>query len=176
MKITLLLVLLFSALAYCCTPPFNNFTLIDNSTLLEEAIAQYNNRSQLDDATQVGRAHIVGDPSPIKTWPKNQYGLSIVKFCYADECARNKLEDTRYQAWQIWSNKIKNAGSGSGHRLGGFQEVKSPRGNPVYCFTDRKNKVWIPIVPTDTLLIDVNINSIGYYDNWASTGYVTSDW
>jgi hypothetical protein len=101
MKIALLFVDLFSAFAYCCVPPFNNFRYLGNTTLLQEAIAKYNNDSQLNDATQLGWAHVVGDPSPVKTWSKDQYGISNVKFCYRDGYAKKKLEDIRYAASEM---------------------------------------------------------------------------
>jgi hypothetical protein len=176
MKIALLLVRLSSAFAYCCVPPLNDFRYLDNSTLLQEAVAKYTNDSQLNDATQLGWVHVFGPPGPIRTWPKNKYGYSIINFCYRDEFARNRLEGIRYAAWQKWLNKIGTAGSSKGHRLGGFEEVRDDDGSDLWCYTDGKGSVWNKKLPADTLVIDATVEPVGDYSGASSLGYISSEW
>jgi hypothetical protein len=166
MKFLLLLLILFITLAHSCVPPFNDFRYIDNETLLHEAIAEYTSNPE------GGWLNAMHTGSPIKPWPKDSAGISFIKFCYANEQARNRLSLILKVAWSKWYNKLGNAGQGKGHRMGGFQETQE-NGASLFCFTDPSKQTWNPKVPADTMRLDTND---GTTESFASMGYRPAEW
>jgi hypothetical protein len=167
MDLTIFLLSFFYLVANCCMPPFNDFRYLDNATLLQEAIAKHQSNPKL------GWVHVVGSESPVKPWPKSQYGRTVIPFCYGDQLTRDRLDSMRYEAWSRWYHAIRTAGPGTGHHLAGFQETEDSGGNSIYCFTDSENTLWNPRLPADALIIDITVDS---YDTYAILGYQPREW
>jgi hypothetical protein len=149
MKFLLLLLSLLITLAHGCMPPFNDFRYAENDTLMREAIAQYKSNPE------GGWLAVLENGSPIKPWPKNDVGVSAIKFCYADDYPKSKTGLIFVEAWNKWYNVLGNAGAGKGHRMGGFQETQE-NDESVYYFTDFARKIWNPKVLDDTLQINAD--------------------
>lgn len=162
-----ILAVLGATVVKCCPLPFNDFRCADNATLLHEAISEY----KFD--PQIGWAHVVADPRPAKTWPADDHKLSFIPFCYVDQWTKNKIDTIRYKASQMWYKTIGNAGPGQHHRVSGFREVKDSNGNYMFCYADRKDRIWNNNVRSDTLVIDIRLNT---YVSSATMGYRLEEW
>jgi hypothetical protein len=165
-KPLLLFLFLLVSLARSCTPPFNDFRYVDNATLLNNAIAQYNSNPE------GGWLSVLHPDSPIKPWPKNDLGISIIKFCFSDQNTKNKVGPILAEAWNRWYVALGNAGSGKNHRMGGFQETQE-NGASVFYFTDPAKMNRNPKVSGDTLQVDINEGNTG---GIAVMGYRPAEW
>ncbi|KAF2027793.1 hypothetical protein EK21DRAFT_71136 [Setomelanomma holmii] len=163
-----LLFAILSIVAYCCSPPFNNFHYLDNATLLHKTIAAVN--AKLD----LGWAHVVGRTSPVTPWPVNGLQITFVGFCYADALTKSKLQDTFAAAWRRWHNKIGNAGPGQGHSLGGFHNDVDEKGKSLWCFMEHNiDMIWNPAIRADALVVAI---LPGRYGSASLTGYRPNEW
>jgi hypothetical protein len=107
-------------------------------------------------------------------WPKRgKYHL--VRYCYADEDARAKLECLFQKGLSMWSDALGGPPSEStGHSLY-FYEIKEGglNGKPMSCFTkgtynpEKLEGVWNPLVPADTLAVFYKKDT----QSWATAGY-----
>lgn len=126
---SLLLLAAFATLATQCVPAFNDFKYTDNTTLLEEVVAQY----ESNPAT--GWAHLLGGTSPLEPWPKDHTGLVNIKYCWPNLETKAKLGTAIEGGWEMWRVRLGNGGPESGHRLGGVSEY-THNGETVFCWLD----------------------------------------
>ena len=126
----LLFLTTLSTIASSCVPPFNDLRYLDNTALLEEAVAQFE-----ANPVATGRDHVLGGTSPVRQWPTNSNCIVEIKYCYANEDAKSKLKPAVEDGWRMWYNLLGNGGPGKGHRLGGFSEM-TKGGNSLFCWSD----------------------------------------
>jgi hypothetical protein len=152
---------LLTTIVHGCPPPLNNFKYADNNTLLRQAISQHES------------AHVVGGNSALRPWPTNAQGIVVIPFCFVDVWVKHKIEQNFQDAWERWYNKIGDPKPQTGHRLGGFQELKDRSGNPIFCYRDQAYKFWNPKVPGGTLQIKI---LPGTGRSQATMGFFPPEW
>ncbi|KAF1942379.1 hypothetical protein EJ02DRAFT_345787 [Clathrospora elynae] len=142
---------IFGMLVRACIPPFNGVRYLDNATLLDEAVAQ------MGLYLQTGGATIVGGMGPARNLPAGDPGQTfIIPYCMADQYSESHLAGIMEKAWNLWFKKLGTPAASTGHRLGGFWHVIN-NGKLQRCFTDYKNKIWNPLGPAETLVVDASV-------------------
>jgi len=144
MLVFILAILSGFQLAASCWPPYLDFELGRNRTLLDEVIKQQ------DANPAMGWAHILGDPSPVTTWPPDPDGIVRIKYCFRNQ--RTKAELPWIKAgWELWLDRLGPAGIYHGHRFGTPVEYQFVQGIQEWC--RERNGNWNALVPADTLEI-----------------------
>ncbi|OWY41372.1 hypothetical protein AALT_g1125 [Alternaria alternata] len=109
---------------------------------------------------------------PRTTWPSG-----LITYCFEDMNARVHFADDINAAWKLWTDKIGNAGSESGHSLE-FHEYQVQHDQWPHCYNQRKKDsdpwIWNDAYPHDVAVIqestslDVQASSV--------TGYIPAEW
>ncbi|KAF2680947.1 hypothetical protein K458DRAFT_433842 [Lentithecium fluviatile CBS 122367] len=104
MQLASFILAVFVALVASCPPPLNRWEYADNTTLLEEAIAQLNQVG--DPAT--GWVHTVGADSPVTTWPPGAKDVFVrIPYCFYNEEAKEELEKRLKTGMKVWRSMLK---------------------------------------------------------------------
>lgn len=138
----------------------------------------------------MGWAHVLANTSPMKPWLKNSNGIVNTKYCYPDLETEAKLRPALDGGWKIWYERLGNADSGAGHRLGGFSEQTGTR-EALFCWLDEdhhkcklafvstdarlsSDNIGNPKVPSGTLVVEVSPTKS--WGGWATIGFKPEDW